>query len=114
MRKMMVTLTTVGLLAVPAGIALAQSDDNGPAEPVPACVDPEQDRDRDRDRSGDHTVPGAPDQQQTQLRTQEQLQDGDCLGDHAQNQHRVRNQAHLADGDGAMHRRGATGTAGNG
>jgi hypothetical protein len=113
MRKMMLTLTTVGLLAVPAGMALAQSDDDGPAEPVPTSVDPEQDRDRDRDRTGDQ-VPGAPDQQQTQLRTQEQLHDGDCTGDHAQNQHRVQDQAHLADGDGEMHRRGATGTAGTG
>jgi hypothetical protein len=119
MRKMMLTLTTVGLLAVPAGMAFAQSDDNGPAEPVPTCVDPEQDRDRDRDRdrTGDQTVPGAPDQQ-TQLRTQEHLQDGhcdgDCPGDQVQNQHRVQDQAHLADGDGAMHRRGETGGAGNG
>ena len=116
MRKMMLTLTTVGLLAVPAGMALAQSDDNEPAEPVPTCVDPEQDRDRDRDRAMDQTVPGAPDQQQTRRRTHEQLHDcdGDCPGDQAQHQHHVQDEAHLADGEGAMHRRGETGDAGRG
>ena len=114
MRKMMLTLTTVGLLAVPAGMAFAQSDDSGPAEPAPTCVNPEQDRDRDRDRTGDQTVPAAPDRQQTQLRTQEQLHDCDGPGDQAESQHRVQEQAHLADGEGVMHRRGQTGDAGNG
>ncbi len=116
MRKMMLTLTTVGLLAVPAGMALAQSDTTEPAGPVPTCVD--QQRDRDRDRSADQAMPGAQDQQRTQQRTQDQLQDGtcdgDCTGDQAQHQYQYRMQDQAQFTDGAMHRQGPMGDAGNG
>jgi hypothetical protein len=114
MRKMLLTLTTVGLLAVPAGMAMAQSDTTEPVAPVPTCVDHE--RDRDRDRSADQAMPGAQDQQRTQQRTQEQLQegtcDGDCPGDQARNEHRWQDQAQLTDG--AMRGRGPMGEARNG
>ena len=76
MRKMMLTLTAVGLLAVPTGMALAESDATEPAGPVPTCVDPE--RARDRDHSADQATTGAQDQVRTQQRTQEQLHDGSC------------------------------------
>jgi len=120
MRKMLLTLTTVGVLAVPAGMALAQSDTTEPAEPVPTCVDPV--RDRDRDRSADQGLLGAQDQVRTQLQTQLHLNDGtcdaDCTGDQARVQDRTRlqDQAQLADGTGvgAMHRMGEMGTAANG
>jgi plasmid stabilization system protein ParE len=84
MRKMMLTLTTVGLLAVPTGMALAQTDTPEPATPVPTCVDPQQDRVQDRDRDRIHTVdqagPEAQEQLRTRLRTHAQVHDGDGPG----------------------------------
>ncbi|HSP28965.1 MAG TPA: hypothetical protein VLN74_10495 [Ilumatobacteraceae bacterium] len=116
MRKMMLTLTTVGLLAVPTGMALAQSDTPEPTGPVPTCVDPQQDRDRDRDRTADQTGQETQEQQRIQQRTQQQLHDGtcdgDCTGDQAQHQYRMQDQAHMTDG--AMHRQGPMGHADNG
>jgi len=120
MRKMLLTLTTVGVLAVPAGMALAQSDTTEPAEPVPTCVDPV--RDRDRDHSEDHGLLGAQDQVRTQQQTQAHLDDGtcdaDCEGEHARVQDRTRlqDQTQLDEGasDGAMHRTREMGKAGNG
>jgi hypothetical protein len=111
MRKMMLTLTTVGLLAVPTGMALAQADAPEPAGPVPTCVDPIQARDRDRDRT-DQTAPGALDQERTQQRTRTQSHDGtcdaDCDGDQIRTQEhlRLQEQTRLSDGtgDGAMYR----------
>ena len=113
MRKMMLTLTTVGLLAVPAGMAIAESDATEPAGPVPTCVDPE--RARDRDHSVDQATPGAQDQVRTQQRTQEQLRDGscgDCLGDQAQHQQRLQDQVRTTER--IMQHRGAGGAVGNG
>jgi hypothetical protein len=110
MRKMMLTLTTVGLLAVPTGIAIAESDATEPAGPVPTCVDSE--RARDRDQSADQATTGAQDQVRTQQRTQEQLHDascGDCSGDEAQYQHRRQDQVRTAEGATQRH-----GGAGNG
>jgi hypothetical protein len=109
MKKMLIAITTVGVLAVPAGMALAQSDPVEPDTPVPTCVDPE--RDRDRDRSGEHDMLGP-------VRTQ--LRDGDCAadctGDHAQTQNRVRTheQTQLADGPVARNRIAEKGNADNG
>jgi hypothetical protein len=113
MRKMMLTLTTVGLLAVPTGMAIAESDATEPVGPVPTCVDPE--RARDRDHSADQATTGAQDLVRTQQRTQEQLHDascGDCSGDQAQNQYRRQDQVRTADG--TMQRQGAAGAVGNG
>jgi hypothetical protein len=115
MKKMLLTLTTVGVLAVPAGMALAQSDTTEPATPVPTCVDPVQER--DRDRSADQDSLGAQDQVRTQLRTQLHLEDGtcdrDCTGDQTrtQEQTRLQEQTRRQDGtgDGAMHRMGEMG-----
>jgi len=110
MRKMMLTLTTVGLLAVPTGMAIAESDATEPVGPVPTCVDPE--RARDRDHSADQATTGAQDQVRTQQRTQEQLHDascGDCSGDEAQYQHRLQDQVRTAEGATQRH-----GGAGNG
>ncbi len=118
MKKMVLTLTTVGVLAVPAGMALAQSGTPDPTEPVPTCVDPVRDRDRDRITDPDHL--GTQDELRTQLRTQLHLEDGtcdgDCTGDQVrtqdqtrlQDQVRTQDQTHLADGTGtgAMHRMG--------
>ncbi len=116
MRKMMLTLTTVGLLAIPAGMAMAQSDTTEPAGPVPTCVDHEQGR--DRDRSADQAMPGAQDQQRIQQRTQDQLQDGTCDGDRPGDQTQVENQHRLQDqtqlNDGTLRRQGQMGEARNG
>jgi hypothetical protein len=121
MKKMLITLTTVGVLAVPAGLALAQSDTPEPAGPVPTCVDPV--RDRDRDRSASHE---SQDQVRTQLQTQLRLEDGTCdhdgTGDQVRSQTRVHQQSQLQDrtqltdgaGDRAMTRSGAMGHAPNG
>jgi hypothetical protein len=95
MRKMLLTLTTVGVLAVPAGMALAQSDTPEPAGPVPTCVDPV--RDRDRDRTADQEFLGGQDQLRTQLRTQLRLDDGTCVADCTGDQARVQEQNRLQD-----------------
>ena len=94
MRKMLLTLTTVGVLAVPAGMAFAQTDPVEPTEPVPTCVDPVQNRDRDRASSGE--------QARRQLRTQQQLQldDGTCDADCTGDQTRLRDRSSIADGSG--------------
>ena len=100
MRTMMLTLTAVGLLAVPTGMALAESDATEPAGPVPTCVDPE--RARDRDHNADQATTGA----QDQVRTQQQLHDascGDCSGDQAQYQHRRQDQVRTAEGATQRH-----------
>jgi hypothetical protein len=110
MRKMMLTLTTVGLLAIPAGMAIAQSDVPEPAGPVPTCVDSE--RARDRDHNADQATLGMQDQVRTQQRTQEQLHDadcGDCSGDQAQQQHRLQDQARMAEGATQRHGAGTNG-----
>ena len=118
MRKTLLTLTTVGLLAVPTGMALAQSDTPEPTAPVPTCVDPQQDRDRDRDRTADQAMPGAQEQQRIQQRTHDQLHDGTCdggcTGDQVQHQYQHRTQDQAQVTDGAMHRQGQMGDAGNG
>ena len=122
MKKMLLTLTTVGVLAVPAGMALAQSDTTEPAAPVPTCVDPVHDQQRDRDRSADQDSLGAQDQLRTQLQTQLRLEDGtcdaDCTGDQTRQQEQARQQeqTQLADGTGVgtMHRMGEMGTAATG
>ncbi len=113
MKKMLLTLTTVGVLAVPAGMAFAQTGTDEPAEPVPTCVEPV--RDRDRDRSIDKAASG--DQVQLQLRTQQreqlQLDDGTCDADCTGDQTRMRDRSSIADGSGsgAEFRLGETGKA---
>ena len=101
MKKMLLTLTTVGVLAVPAGMAFAQTDTDEPAEPVPTCVEPVQDR--DRDRSTDKAATG--EQVQLQLRTQQreqlQLDDGTCDADCTGDQTRLRDRSSIADGSGS-------------
>jgi hypothetical protein len=112
MRKMMLTLATVGLLAVPAGVAIAESDATEPAGPVPTCVDPERARDRDY---ADQAITGAQDQVRTQQRTQERLHDascGDCSGDQARYQYRHQDQVRTAER--ATQRQGEAGAGGNG
>ena len=99
MRKMMLTLITVGLLAVPAGMALAQSDTPEPAAPVPTCVDPEQDRDRVRDRTADQAGTQAQEQQRIQQRIHAQVHDGGPGTGTG-----MRDGPGMGDGDGATHR----------
>ena len=115
MKKMMLTLATVGVLAVPAGVAFAQTDTPEPATPVPTCSDPVQDR--DRDRSADNGALG--EQVQLQQRTHQQEQashkDGTCDADGKGDQARLHDQSPLADGtgNGAEHRMGEMGKAAN-
>jgi parvulin-like peptidyl-prolyl isomerase len=92
MKKMLFTLTAVGALAVPAGVALAQSDAAQPAAPVVTCAD--QVRDRDRDRTADQTQAADQVRQQLQLRLHDGTCDADCTGDQA----RQREQAQVQDG----------------
>lgn len=120
MKKMLITLTTVGVLAVPAGMALAQSDTPEPAGPVPTCVDPARDRDRDRNTAQESQ--GVQDQvrtqQQTQLRSQDGTCDNDCTGDQVRlhEQTQLQDQTQLSDGTGdrAMNRKGEMGHGPNG
>ncbi len=115
MKKMLLTLTTVGVLAVPAGMAFAQTDTIEPATPVPTCVEPVQNR--DRDRSANKSAFG--EQVQLQLRTHQQeqmlLNDGTCDADCTGDQARLQDQSQLADGTGFATQRhmGETGTAAN-
>lgn len=117
MKKMLISLATVGVLALPAGVAFAQTDTTEPAAPVPTSVDPVQDR--NRDRSADNSALGEPVQLQTQLRTHQDeqmaLNDGTCDGDGMGDQARLHDQSGLADGNGfaAEHRAGEMGKAAN-
>ncbi|MGD9704999.1 MAG: hypothetical protein AB7Q42_17465 [Acidimicrobiia bacterium] len=106
---MLVTLTAAGVLAVPAGTALAQDETPEPAVPVTTCQ-PERDRDRDRVNDQDQVVV------QTQERAQIRLRDGTCDGDCTGDEVRDRDRVHLEDGTGlgAQHRQGGLGTLGNG
>jgi hypothetical protein len=100
MRKMLLSLTTLGVLAVPAGVAFAQTDTTEPTAPVPTCVDPIQRQ--DRDRSADKAALGEPIQLQTQLREHQEeqmlLRDGTCDEDGTGDQVRAHDQSQLADG----------------
>lgn len=106
MKKMLITIATIGVLAVPAGMVLAQSDPVDPDTTVPTCVDHEQDR--ERDRAADHDMVGTHEQVRTheQLRTHERTQlhdgdcDADCTGDQAQHRVRTHEQIRLDDGAG--------------
>lgn len=82
-KKMLLTLTAAGMLAVPAGMALAQDDGAVPTAPVTTC----QDQDRSRDQLRLHQ--SDPVTTQDQVRTQDQeraqhqyrIDDGDCTAD---------------------------------
>jgi parvulin-like peptidyl-prolyl isomerase len=109
MKKMLFTLTAAGALAVPAGMALAQSDSARPAAPAVACVD--QVRDRDRDRTADQTQETDQVRQQLELRLHDGTCDEDCTGD----QVREREQAHVRDGAAtATQERATAGATGHG
>ena len=97
MKRIVLTLTTVGLLAVPAGMALAQDDTPDPTPPVTTC---EQDRDRVRDQVQDQEQSEVRDQVRTQLRLENGTCDGECDGA----QVRERTQAELGDPTGSMTR----------
>lgn len=102
MKKMLITLATVGALAIPAGVTFAQTDTTEPEAPVPTCVDPVQDR--DRDRSADQSALGEPVQLQEQLRLHQEeqmaLNDGTCDAGCTSDQTRSGGQTPLADGTG--------------
>lgn len=97
MKKILLTLTTVGLLGVPAGMAVAQDETPDPTPPVTTC---DQDRDRVRDRVQDQEQVVV----QDQVRTQQRLGDGTCDGDCPGTQVRERDQVESGDPVGSMTR----------
>ncbi len=112
MKKILLTIATVGVLAVPAGVAFAQTDPTQPATPVPTCVDPIQDRVRDHsaDHSADQSELGEPIRQQLRTHQQEQLllNDGTCDADCAADHSHLNQEPRFADetGNPAGHRMG--------
>lgn len=95
MKRTLLTLTTVGLLAMPAGIAVAENNTPDPTPPATSC---DQERERARDRVQDQERLVVQDQERIQLR----LEDGTCDGDCVVAQVRERDQAQLGDSAGLM------------
>ena len=96
MKKMLLTLTAAAVLAVPAGVALAQDDGAVPAGSVAACQDHDRGQDRDRLSQPDPTGVQGHERAQHQYR----INDGDCTGDCADSQAREGAQVRVADGTG--------------
>jgi len=89
MNKTLMTLMTVGALAVPVGVLAAETNPAQPAEdPVPTTVQPDRDQDRERRHVEDAAVPG----EQRTDRT------GDCPANGTPA--RERNQIRVAEGTG--------------
>jgi len=105
MKKMLLTLTAAGMLAVPAGVALAHDDGAEPTGPVATCEDQVRRQDRDRVNEQDPMAGQGQDRAQHQFRTQ----DGDCTGDGSPA--REEKQVRSADGTGsqAQYRHGEMG-----
>jgi hypothetical protein len=96
MKKMLLTLTAAGVLAVPAGVALAQDDGTVPTGSVATCQD--HDRSQDRDRSHQQYPIGV--QAQERAQHQYRINDGDCTGDCTGTQAGEGAQVRSADGTG--------------
>jgi len=92
MKKILLTLTAAGVLAVPAGAAFAEDDTTVPSTTVPTCV-PQRDRDRDRVYDQDGSM--LQERARQQLRLHDGTCDSDCTGD------QVRQQLRLHDGSGS-------------
>jgi len=112
MKKILLTLTAAGVLAVPMGVVLAQEDIDEPVEPVPTCEEHERNQDRDRLNEKGANAGNGRVRAEHQFRHGDGTDDGDCTGDQAQNRERV----HTADGTGdqAKNRHGEMGNPGNG
>ena len=98
MRKMLLTLTAAGVLALPVGATVAGNDTSETPEPAPTTVEPERDRDRDRIHFDDQIVVGNQNQRQA---GQQNGQDG-CYCDSAQVRERNQASAENETGDGYM------------
>ncbi len=79
MKKMLMTLTMAGALAVPVGVALAQADTTGPVD-EPTVVEPVRD--------------------QTRLRLHQEDGYEQCDGTAEMEREQERTRAHVADGTG--------------
>lgn len=90
MKRILWTITAVGALAVPVGIATAQADDDLTEPDPPTTIECDRDQLRLRDGTGD------------QQRTHERLNATECDGGCERNE--VRNQYRLEEGQGAMER----------
>lgn len=95
MKRTLLTLTTVGLLAMPAGIAVAENNTPDPTPPATSC---DQERERARDRVQDEERLVVQHRERIELR----LEDGTCDGDCVDAQVRERDQAQLGDSAGLM------------
>ncbi len=114
MKKMLMTLTMAGALAVPVGVALAQDDSAEPAD-VPTVVEPIHERarlrqhqedeyrqcdgtaemEREQERTRAHVADGSG--QEVQRRSAEPTGDcsGDCTGEQVRDRDRDHDQAGL-------------------
>ena len=110
MKKMLLTLTAAGMLAVPAGVALAQDDGAEPNEPVATCEEQVRRQDRNRVNEGDSMADHGQDRARNQVRIQDG--DGDCDGTGSQGPANSQNRVADGSGDQAQYRRGEMGNAG--
>ena len=110
MKKMLLTLTAAGMLAVPAGVALAQDDTSEPTAPVATCQDHERSQEHNRLNERDPMAVQGQERAQHQFRTN----DGDC-GECTGPEAREANQARVEDGTGSQvqYRSGEMGRSGN-
>lgn len=115
MKKMLLTLTAAGMLAVPAGVALAQDDGAEPTAPVATCEDQVRRQDRDRVNEQDPVAEQGQDRAQHQFRIRDG--EGDCDATGGQDHERTRTRVEDGTGDQARNRQGEMGranTPGNG
>jgi len=108
MKKALMTLMTVGALAVPFGVLAAEADQVGPGEPVETTVEPERDRDRERRHVEHPTVlgeqyreragSGREDCPRTHLREEARVEAGNGNGRQMHEREHVRTEDAAVDG----------------
>jgi hypothetical protein len=109
MKKMLLTLTAAGMLAVPAGVALAQDDGAEPTAPVATCEDQVRRQDRDRVNEQDPVAEQSQDRAQHQFRIRDGDRDCDATG--GQDHERTRTRVEDGTGGQAQNRHGEMGRA---
>lgn len=100
MKKLLLTLTAAGVLAVPVGMVAADDTDTESDEPVPTCEEHEREMTRERAHQEEQVGTQGQERAQRQLRTHDGTDDDDA----AMVRVRERVQAQVEDGSGDMTR----------
>ena len=95
MKKMLLTLTTAGALAIPVGVLVAESDPAEPADPAPTTTEAEPVQDRARRNVEDPAAGERPGNEAGDC-------DGECDCDGTQAQERQQNRLEEGTGEGTQ------------